>query len=632
MPGSTKRRLQAGVELTPDGAHARVWAPACDTVDFVLERQDARSNYAMTAESGGFFSALVPARVGDRYWFRLNGRDLRPDPCSRFQPEGPHGPSQIVDPDSYQWHDQRWQGPSESGTVIYEMHVGTFTSEGTWPAAARELPELANLGITVIEMMPIAEFPGRFGWGYDGVNLYAPTRLYGDPDDLRRFVDAAHEVGIAVILDVVYNHLGPDGNYLAEFSADYFTDRYTNDWGRALNFEGPSPARAFFVDNAGYWIDEFHFDGLRLDATQDIHDASSEHVLLSVTRRARTAAGVRRTYVIAENESQNTQLVRAAADGGFGMDALWNDDYHHTASVALTGRREAYYTDYLGSPQELISSARHGFLYQGQWYRWQKQRRGTPALDLPPSTFIAFLQNHDQIANSAFGRRIHELASPGRLRALVALMLLGPGTPLIFQGQEFSASTPFLYFADHNPDLVEPIREGRRTFLSQFPALRDPEVVASFLQPDAEATYRRCILDLSEREAHHETYALYKDLLALRRAQPIPGSGSRAVDGAVISAHALVLRFFGPSGAGDRLLVVNLGSDLDLSPIPEPLTAPPRACRWKLEWSSEAVRYGGQGTPPVRPNSLWHVPGEAAVLLVSEPGSAEDDDGSDTKG
>ncbi|CAN5735711.1 malto-oligosyltrehalose trehalohydrolase [soil metagenome] len=631
MPGSLERRLAGGVEATTDGAHARVWAPRCHSVDFALQRDTGQSIHSMQDEGDGFFSGRVPAVAGDRYWFRLNGADLRPDPHSRFQPDGPHGPSQIIDPAAHAWGDQQWQGPP-AGKVIYEMHVGTFTPQGTWAAAARELPELASLGITVVEMMPVAEFPGRFGWGYDGVNLYAPTRLYGNPDGLRRFVDAAHTAGVAVILDVVYNHLGPDGNYLADYSADYFTDKYTNDWGRALNFEGPAPARSFFVENAGYWIDEFHFDGLRLDATQDIHDASAEHVLGSIIGRARAAAGTRRIYVIAENESQNTQLVRPPSEGGFGIDGMWNDDYHHSAHVALTGRREAYYTDYRGSIQELISAAKYGFLYQGQWYRWQKQRRGTPGLDLPPSTFISFLQNHDQIANSAFGRRLHELSSPGRYRALVALMFLGPGTPLIFQGQEFSASTPFLYFADHNPELVEPIRAGRRKFLAQFPTLRDPQVVALFFPPDAEDTYRRCILDLSEREAHHEAYALYKDLIALRRSQPGLDADSRRADGAVISPEALLLRFFGDTGEADRLLIVNLGCDLDLSPIPEPLAAPPHGSHWNLEWSSEAVRYGGQGTPEVRSNSIWHVPGECAVLLSSQPGVAkDDDDGSNSK-
>ena len=347
---------------------------------------------------------------------------------------------------------------NRSVRCVYEMHIGTFTREGTWAAAMAELPALADLGVTVVEMMPVADFAGQFGWGYDGVDLYAPTRLYGRPDDLRGFVDRAHALGLGVILDVVYNHLGPDGNYLSDFSPDYFTDRYTNDWGRAINFEGPPEARAFFVENAGYWIDEYHFDGLRLDATQDIRDASPVHVLADITRRVRAAAGGRRAYVVAENEPQDTRLVRDPSRGGYGLDALWNDDYHHSAAVSLTGRREAYYTDYKGSVQEFISCAKYGYIYQGQWYRWQEKRRGTPGLDLPLHTFVAYIENHDQVANSAFGRRLHQISSPPRYRAITALTLLGPSTPMLFQGQEFASTSPFLYFADHREELQGPIR------------------------------------------------------------------------------------------------------------------------------------------------------------------------------
>src|SRR5215210_6554780 len=312
---SPQRRLSAGVELQPDGSAAvRVWAPACRTVDFTIDRG---ASHALRRDAGDFFAGTVHgAGPGTRYWYRLNGESLRPDPVSRFQPDGPHGPSAVVDPSAFKWTDATWKGVRARGQVLYEMHVGTFTAEGTWAAAAAELSALADLGVTVIEMMPVADFAGQFGWGYDGVNLYAPTRLYGRPDDLRAFIDRAHTLGIGVILDVVYNHLGPDGNYLADFSADYFTDRYKNDWGRALNFEGPRPARALFVENAGYWIEEFHFDGLRLDATQDIKDASREHVIAEIARRARDAGAGRRVYLIAENEPQDTRHVRDCAAGG----------------------------------------------------------------------------------------------------------------------------------------------------------------------------------------------------------------------------------------------------------------------------------------------------------------------------
>ena len=287
------------------------------------------------------------------------------------------------------------------------MHIGTLTREGTWAAAIEQLPALADVGITVLEVMPVAEFPGRFGWGYDGVDLYAPTRLYGTPDDFRRVVDRAPGLGLGVILDVVYNHLGPDGCYLGEFAKAYFTDRYKNDWGKALNFDGADagPSREFFIANAGYWIDEFHLDGLRLDATQQIFDKSSEHVLTAIGKKVREAAHGRATLVVAENESQEIQLVRAIDAKGHGLDMVWNDDYHHCAMTVVTGHNEAYYTDYLGTPQEFVSAVKWGFLYQGQRYKWQKKRRGTPTFDVQPGVFVNFLENHDQVANSARGLR-----------------------------------------------------------------------------------------------------------------------------------------------------------------------------------------------------------------------------------
>ncbi len=618
----SRRRRSAGVEIqAPSAASVRVWAPACGRVDFTFE---GGPSVPLARDTDGFFSGVIDdVRPGTRYWYRLDGDRLRPDPVSRFQPDGPHGPSQVVDPAAFAWSDAGWEGLAREGQVIYEMHVGTFTPEGTWRAAARQLDMLADLGVTTIEMMPVADFPGRFGWGYDGVNLYAPTRLYGTPDDLRAFVDRAHRLGLGVILDVVYNHVGPDGNYLSDFSPDYFTDRYTNDWGTSINFEGPLPARALFVENAAYWIDEFHFDGLRFDATQDIHDASPEHVIAEIGRAARAAAPGRRVYLVAENEPQHTRLVRQVETGGFGLDALWNDDYHHAAVVALTGRREGYYSDYRGSAQELVSCAKYGYLYQGQWYAWQKKWRGMPGLDLPPSTYVAYIENHDQVANSAFGLRLHQLSSPARHRALTALTLLGPATPMLFQGQEFSSSAPFLFFADHNPELSESIRQGRREFLSQFPSLSDPQTAATLPSPVDEETFLRCKLDWRERERHAPSLSLHRDLLALRRQDAVVRA-PRRVDGAVIDTAAFVLRFFGDRE--DRLLVVNLGCDLDLASLSEPLIAPPPGARWASAWSSEAVRYGAQGTAPLRSAAEWHIPGESATLLVPAPIDDDVDD------
>src|SRR4051812_43469071 len=452
------RLLPIGAELSANGAtHFRLWAPSSETVEVTFgteaEFKIGKLRLAkLRAEGNGYHSGVVrEATEGLLYKYRLTSGNF-PDPASRFQPHGPHGPSEIVNPSRFEWSDQSWQGVPREKQVIYEMHIGTFTPEGTWASALRQLPGLAELGITVVELMPVAEFPGRFGWGYDGVDLFAPSHLYGTPDEFRHFVDVAHEAGIGVILDVVYNHFGPDGNYLKHFSPHYFSDRYKNEWGEALNFDSEHSAsvREFFLSNVEYWVREFHLDGLRLDATQQIFDSSPNHILRAIARRVREAGGNRKTYIVGENECQHANLVRGFESGGYGLDALWNDDFHHSAIVAVTGHNEAYYTDHRGSPQEFISAAKYGYLYQGQWYTWQNRRRGTPSLGLRACNFVNFIQNHDQVANSLGGARIQRLTSPGRYRALTALLLLSPGTPMLLQGQEFGASSPFLYFADHN--------------------------------------------------------------------------------------------------------------------------------------------------------------------------------------
>jgi maltooligosyltrehalose trehalohydrolase len=620
-----KRRLPVGAELQSDGGvHFRVWAPSRRTVAVVLEKGlGAGAEIALAVDRDGYFFGWAKAAgIGTLYRYRLDGGpNPYPDPASRFQPDGPHGPSQVIDPGAFLWTDQRWRGCGPEGQIVYEMHIGTFTPEGNWTAATEQLPALADLGVTVLEVMPVADFPGRFGWGYDGVDLYAPTRLYGTPDDFRRFVDRAHVLGIGVILDVVYNHLGPDGCYVKEFTPAYFTDRYKNEWGEALNFDGDGagPVREFFIANAGYWIDEFHLDGLRLDATQQVFDSSPENVITALGRRVREAAGARATILVAENEPQHVKLVRPIDQGGYGLDMLWNDDYHHTALTVLTGHNEAYYSDYLGTPQEFVSAAKWGYLYQGQRYKWQKKRRGTPSTGLNPAAFVNFLQNHDQVANSAHGQRCHQLASPGLYRALTALTLLMPGTPMLFQGDEFAASSPFLYFADHNPQLAPLVREGRAKFLAQFPTIALPEMQARLTDPEKPETFQRCKLDLSERERHAEAYALHRDLIRLRREDRVLRAPQRsAYDGAVLGTEAFVLRFFGGE-EGDRLLMVNLGRDLHLDPAPEPLLAPPEKMCWQVTWSSEDPRYGGLGTIPLETEENWRLPGHAAVLLTSRP-------------
>ncbi len=630
-----RRRLPVGAEIAPEGVHFRVWAPAAKTVELVLEN-DGHRTVALEAEETGYFSGLAPGvTAGALYRFRLDGASqLLPDPASRFQPDGPHGPSQVVDASEFAWNDASWTGVRLPGQVLYELHVGTFTREGTWAAAARELPQLAADGITVIEMMPVNEFAGRFGWGYDGVDLFAPSHLYGAPDDLRRFVDHAHGCGIGVILDVVYNHVGPDGNYLGEFSPDYFTSKYKNEWGEALNFDGRNsgPVREFFTANAAYWIDEFHLDGLRLDATQQMFDDSKTNILVDIGAAVRRAGGKRATLIVSENEPQHTALVRPVEHGGFGLDALWNDDFHHSATVALTGQRDAYYSDYEGSPQEFISAAKYGYLYQGQRYRWQKKRRGMPSFDIPPAGFVKFIENHDQVANSATGARIDKLTSPRRYRAMTAFALLMPGTPMLFQGQEFAASAPWLFFADHKPELAKLVRNGRAEFLKQFPNIAREEMQSRLHDPADPNVFERCKLDFRERETHREAYALHRDLLRLRREDPVLSRQERGqCDGAVLTTRCFALRYFGPD-MDDRLLIVNLGCDLHLASVPEPLLAPPSlprspsgtnaSCvnrRWKTLWSSEDPRYGGFGTPDLDTDDEWRIPGESAVVLAPGP-------------
>ena len=611
--------MPVGARLSEHGTGTwfRVWAPEHKAVAVVF--RDGRPSVDLDAEPEGYFSGPV-ARIGAgaQYKFSLDGGEAYPDPASRYQPEGPHGWSEVIDPGAFAWTDRKWPGVELKGQVVYELHLGTFTPQGTWQAAAEKLAYLCDTGITIVEVMPIADFPGRFGWGYDGVQPYAPAMIYGRPDDMRAFVDRAHAKGLAVILDVVYNHLGPDGNYLPKFSPFYLTDKHSTDWGQAINFDGEQsgPVRAFFRENAAYWIREFHLDGLRLDATQDIHDHSDPHIIAEMGRAAREAAGRRSIVLIGENEPQDTRLIKPLAAGGYGLDALWNDDYHHSASVALTGKAEAYYTDYRGSAQEFLSAVKYGYLYQGQWYRWQNKRRGTPALGVPRSAMVTFIQNHDQIANSARGQRAHDLASPGVFKALTALTLLAPGTPMLFQGEEFAASSPFLFFADHKPELAEKVYRGRIEFLEQWRSLRLPEMRACLPDPAASHTFERCKLDHSEVQKHSAAYRLHRDLLQLRREDPvISRQGQDGIDGAVLSPTCFILRFFSPGYREDRLLLLNLGADLHFDPAPEPLLAPPEETQWTKLWSSDDPQYGGCGTAELDAEGNWRIPGQAAVVL-----------------
>ena len=634
MSKNLNRRLPVGAEPTGGGVHFRVWSPKVKTIEVVFD--DGHPAAKLSPETDGYHAALVEGvKAGDRYHFRLDGdKYLYPDPVSRYQPDGPHGASMVVDP-SFKWTDSNWKGVTADGQVLYELHIGTFTRDGTFRSAIAGLDHLKEVGVTCIEMMPVPEFAGTFGWGYDGVTLFAPYHHYGTPDDLRAFVDAAHARGIGVILDLVYNHMGPDGNYLRAFADAYFNPKIMTDWGEALNFDGDhrEPCREFFVSNALMWITEYHFDGFRFDATQAIIDSSPEHVLAEINRKCKAAASHKSLYLINENEPQNTQLVRPADKGGYGLDAMWNDDFHHTALVALTGHNEAYYTDYNGSAQEFLSSAKWGYLYQGQRYKWQKRRRGTTALDMPPTAFVHFLQNHDQIANGYRGFRLGRLTSPAMLRAMTAYWLLMPQTPMLFQGQEFGSSSTFHYFADHNPELNKLIAEGRAKELGQFPSGAVPEMKEYLVDPGARSTFESSKIDLSEKDApvHAELFKLHKDLLKLRKKTPVFARVQRRgdLDGAVLRQDAFILRYFATPGpqtgfetasVDDRLVVVNLGNDLPMDPCPEPLLAPPPGHRWGLVLSSEEPEYGGTGTPPPDTEKEgWLLHGRCTMVLKPVP-------------
>ena len=613
-------RPWVGCVPSDKGAHFRVWAPERRKIELVFD-DGAIAPLALEPRDDGYFEARVPnAKSGMRYRYRLDDEPaLYPDPASRFQPDGPHGSSEIIDPRTFEWTDDAWTGRGAHGHVVYEMHVGTFTGQGTWEAAIEQLPELARLGITTIEVMPVADFGGNFGWGYDGVDFFAPTRLYGRPDDFRRFVDAAHAHGLGVILDVVYNHFGPDGNFATVFARDYLDDQRQTDWGKAVNFSGKnsSGVRDFVVANAAYWIRDFHLDGLRVDATQDIIDDSPVHILREIVDAARRAAAPRTVFIVGENEPQRASLLLPSSEGGCGFDALWNDDFHHSAMVALTGKAEAYYTDYRGTAQEFISLAKRGYLFQGQRYAWQKNPRGEPSLGVHPQAFVAFLENHDQVANTGAGRRTHERASPGTHRALVALTLLGPATPMLFQGQEFASSAPFYYFADHEPDLAALVAKGRRDFLAQFPSLANAASQRRLRDPADRATFIDCKLDFSERTTHADAYALHRDLLALRKGDPVfarPTLG--CLDGAVLADDLFVLRFFG-GAEGDRLVIVNLGRDRAFSSIAEPLVAPSQEGPWTVLWSSDDVVYGGEGVAPFDRGDGLYIAGQCTVVLTT---------------
>lgn len=615
------RRFPVGAEAVEGGYAFRVFAPEARQV--AVETEDG-ARFPLAPKEHGYHAATLPLATGARYWLRLDeGIERFADPASRFQPEGLDGPSQLTDPRAFAWTDAAWPGLSPGGQVLYELHIGTFTPEGTWDAAIGKLGWLKDVGITAVELMPVAEFGAAFGWGYDGVLQYSPTRLYGAPDDFRRFIDAAHARGIGVILDIVYNHLGP-GQRFEAFATSYFRDDIENEWARAMDFRVRTAAgpRAYFVGNAIYWIDEFHLDGLRIDAAHAMEDDSGEHVVTEIVRKARAAAGARGILITAESEPERITSVRPPAEGGHDIDAMWNEDFHHSAMAAAWSRHEAYMHDHRGAPQEFVGVAKYGTLFQGQHYDWQDRGRGAYGLDLSPVHFINYLQNHDQVANSG-GQRFHRRTSPARARVITTLQLLSPQTPILFQGQEFAADTPFYYFLGVSGEMAEAVKQSRLDFLAQFQSLRDPAALQSLPAPADPETFQRSRLDWREAETHTDAVALHRDLIAMRRTDPtlsrqVP-SRAGGVDGAVIGPDALLLRFFGENSGDDRLLLVNLGRDLNLRSIAEPLAAPPDGHDWMQHWSSEDHKYGGEGRRAMDLTDRAVLSGEVAVLFTPGP-------------
>ena len=517
-----------GAAIVPGGVRFRLWAPAARRVEVgVGAAVDDLGWHEMRGEADGWYERIVEgARAGTRYCFRIDDAAHVPDPASRYNPDDVHRASQVIDPLAYDWHDVNWRGRLWRDAVLYELHVGAFTALGTFAGVATRLDYLADLGVTAIELMPIADFPGRRNWGYDGVLLFAPDATYGPSDALKALVDAAHARGLMVILDVVYNHFGPEGNYLPLYAPDFFTGRHATPWGAGLNFDGERSrvVRDFFVHNALYWLEEFHVDGLRLDAVHAIADDSTPDILTELATTVREGIGrEREIHLVLENDrNEARRLLRDRDRRPRYYTAQWNDDLHHALHAAVTHDRNGYYADYADAPiRHLGRCLAEGFAYQGESSPWRGGHpRGERSATLPPGAFISFLQNHDQIGNRAFGERLHMIAREECVRAIVAIVLLAPQPPLLFMGEEFAAAAPFLFFCDFGPELAAAVTRGRREEFRSFAQFSDPVAAETVPDPAALATFERSRLDWRSLAAapHAEWHALYRNLLALRHA------------------------------------------------------------------------------------------------------------------
>jgi maltooligosyltrehalose trehalohydrolase len=619
VSGANRWRLPFGANVVDGGVEFRVWAPASRSVDVVIYGPDAEALHPLAAEGEGWFAATVPgAGAGARYRWRLDQGDAFPDPASRSQPDGVHEPSAVVDP-SFPWTDDGWRGVAADDLVVYELHVGTATAEGTFDALIGRLDDVVALGATAVEPMPIAEFPGARNWGYDGVFLYAPESSYGGADAFRRFVDAAHARGLAVILDVVYNHLGPEGNYLhAVTGGQYFTGRHCTPWGDAIDY-ARRPVREFAIQNALHWAHEYHVDGLRMDATHAILDDSKVHVLQELGQRVRASLPADRQFVLIAEDERNERRVVLPPPEGCGLDGVWADDFHHQLRRHTAGDHEAYFSDYTGSVRDVVRTLRQGWFYQGQRSQNHGAPRGTPADGLPPRAFVHCIQNHDQVGNRAFGDRLTESVSLPVYRAASALLLLSPYTPLLWMGQEWAATTPFQYFTDHPEELGKLVTEGRRKEFGKFSAFADPAVRERIPDPQAPSTFQnsRLRLDEAQRPPHAGVLALYRELLRLRRTHPAlrrRGRDSFAV--AALGEHGIALRRTAADGRA-LLLVVSLEGALSVDLGATEETRAP-SDRWELRLSTEEARFGSDGEGELvrlSPEGQLEMRGAGAVVL-----------------
>ena len=588
--------LERGAKIVSGGAvRFSVWAPNAERVAVVLKGEGgpkAEKQVEIEPRGRGVFEGTLPGvRAGDDYMFQLD-KGAFPDPVSRWQPHGVHGASRVVDPSVFQWTDDRWTGIEMPDMVIYELHVGTFSDVGTFAGVARHLAELRALGITAIELMPVAQFPGERNWGYDGVFPYAPQHSYGGPDGLRRLVNAAHDAGLAVVLDVVYNHLGPEGNYLGHFGP-YFTETYRTPWGNPLNFDGPESdeVRRYFIDNALYWITEFHIDALRLDAVHAIFDFSARHILEEIgdaVHEQGRALG-RRTLVIAESDLNDPRLLRDKDRGGYGLDAQWSDDFHHAVHVALTKEQRGYYADF-GGVEPVARALRDRFVYDGRYSHFRRKRRGATAVDVPPQRFIIATQNHDQVGNRAQGDRLSSLISMSQLKLAAATLLLSPYVPMLFMGEEYGERHPFLYFVSHgDPELAEAVRRGRREEFASFGWEEDVP------DPNNEETFRSSKLDrtLSAVGEHAQLHALYRDLLRARKEERALRPGDSKIHVWYDERDEIVMMELVPERGMPLLVLLNFSADDREARAPTVSGG-----RWSLRLTTEAEQYGGRCAPP----------------------------------